>query len=358
MESKNKQRLVGRGSQLRTSGRFESVKLVHLSTEPDAELPAKVATEFFEDASQSIVSTNNSPDLPFNFSLNPYRGCVHGCSYCYARPTHEYLGWGPGVDFESKIVVKRNAGKLFRDWLSKRQPEQIEPVMISGVTDCYQTPEKQFRVTRDCLEAALEFRHPIQIITKNKLILRDLDLLAELAQMQLVSVRISITSLDQSLIRVMEPRTSSPLARLETVAKLSEANIPTSVFLAPIIPGINDEEIPELLRQASQHGATEAGYIVLRLPLTVQEVFVNWLETHFPDRCDKVLSRIESLRDGKLNSSVFGERMKGTGVWAEQIRSMFQLFANKYKLSEEGRQLRCDLFRKTDEKGRTQGELF
>ena len=356
-QEKQRKRLVGRGSQLESTGRFESVKLVQLEAE-DAEAKRKVPTQFFDDDSQSIVSSNSSPDLFFNLSLNPYRGCVHGCSYCYARPTHEYLGWGPGLDFESKIVVKRNAGALFRKWLARRKVSEIEPVMISGVTDCYQPPEKQFEVTRDCLRAALEFRHPVHLITKNSLIMRDIDLLKQLADLNLVAATISITSLEQSLIRIMEPRTSSPQSRLETVAALSDVGVPVFVFVAPVIPAINDDEIPEILKQAKAHGAAGAGYIVLRLPITVKEVFDDWLQVHFADRREKVLGRIESLRGGKLNSSVFGERMRGTGVWADQFRTLFKTFANKHGLDTTRPKLRTDLFQIVDATGRTQQTMF
>ena len=353
----NKKTLVGRGSSNQQAGRFELLQLEQ--TEEDGfSYPDKIHTCYFEDQSQSVISQNNSPDIPFIFSLNPYRGCSHGCSYCYARPTHEFLGLGPGVDFESKIFVKRNAPALFRKWLDKRSNAEIEPVMMSGVTDCYQPCERELKITRACLQAALEYRHPIQVITKNSLIGRDLDLLSALAELNLVSVTISVTSLDQSLTKIMEPRTSSPNSRFETIGKLSRAGIPVIASVSPIIPGLNDEEVPKLLETAAEHGASFAFYVMLRLPITVKDIFVDWLDQHFPDRRDKILSRVKSLRDGKLNSSVFGERMSGTGVWANEIQQMFQLFTNKYGLAQKNNPLRTDLFRKVDKNGRSQKQLF
>lgn len=350
---------VGRGSSLRTSGRFEAVRLEH-----DAEVaghsiePGKIPTELFDDDSRSIVSSNSSPDLHFSYSLNPYRGCTHGCSYCYARPTHEYFGFGPGLDFETKIVVKRNASDLFRQWMNGRKKDEIEPVMLSGVTDCYQPVEKEFSITRRCIEAALEYRHPIQIITKNSLVRRDLDLLEQLAELRLANVAISLTTLEQSLTRVMEPRTSSPESRFETIAMLSDRGIEVTAMLAPIIPAINDHEIPQILQRAAEAGARAAGYTILRLPLTVQPVFDDWLEHEFPDRAEKVRQRIRALRQGKLNSSQFKERMTGVGFWAEGIRNTFRTFATSHGLAGKPQPLRTDLFRVVNRAGQIQQELF
>ena len=368
-----KRNVAGRGSSLRVVSRFESVCRVddeEVINDPEYvdSLGSKVATEYLEDSSQSVVSENNSPDVPFRYSLNPYRGCSHGCSYCYARPTHEYLGFGPGLDFESKIVIKPNAAELFRKWLVKgsRKGRAVEPVMISGVTDCYQGCEKQFELTRQCLEVARDFRYPVQLITKNALILRDLDLIGELAEMDLVSVAISVTTLDQSLTRIMEPRTSAPAARLEAIRRITETGCPTMVMVAPIIPGINEQEIPGVLKAASDAGATRAGYVALRLPLTVEPVFLAWLEQHFPDRKEKVIQRIRSMRDGKMNSANFGERMIGKGVWGEQARQLMTTFCKRYGLEcgvsygkpTERPKLRCDLFRVVEQDGTVQRELF
>ena len=368
-----KQNVAGRGSSLRIVSRFETVQRVddeEVINDPEyiESLGEKVPTEYFEDSSNSVVSENNSPDIPFRYSLNPYRGCSHGCSYCYARPTHEYLGLGPGLDFESKIVIKPNAAELFRKWLidGHRKKRAVEPVMISGVTDCYQSCEKQFELTRQCLDVACEFRYPVQLITKNGLIRRDLDIIEELASMNLVSVAISITTLDQSLTKIMEPRTSAPHVRLDAIGKLADVGCPTMVMVAPIIPGINEQEIPQVLKAASEAGATRAGYVALRLPLTVEPVFLDWLEQHFPDRKEKVIQRIRTMRDGKMNSSTFGERMTGKGVWGQQTRQLMTTFCKRYGLDcgvsygkpTERPKLRCDLFRVVETDGFVQGKLF
>jgi DNA repair photolyase len=369
----SKTNVTGRGSSLRVVSRFETVRRIddeEVINDPEyiESLGQKVATEYFEDCSNSVVSENNSPDIPFRYSLNPYRGCSHGCSYCYARPTHEYLGLGPGLDFESKIVIKPNAAELFRKWLveGSRKDRAVEPVMISGVTDCYQGCEKQFELTRQCLEVARDFRYPVQLITKNGLIRRDLDLIADLASMQLVSVAISITTLDQSLTRIMEPRTSAPQVRLDTIRQISDTGCPVMVMVAPIIPGINEQEIPAVLKAAAESGATRAGYVALRLPLTVEPVFLEWLEQHFPDRKQKVIERIRTMRDGKMNSSTFGERMTGKGVWGDQTRQLMTTFCKRYGLAcgvsygkpTQRPKLRCDLFRVVERNGNVQGELF
>lgn len=326
------------GSKIDPPNRFESVHreydLEHL--EWDQEYLHEISNrkiEYLDDQTQSIVSENKSPDIPFRFSLNPYRGCIHACAYCYARPTHEYLGFNAGLDFETKIVVKRNAPTLLREFLAKPTwtPESIA---FSGVTDCYQPAEREFRLTRACLEVALQCRQPISVITKNALILRDLDLLAELAKHRLVHVYLSITTLDSELARAMEPRTSIPAARLRTVAMLSEARIPVGVMTAPIIPGLNDSEIPSLLIAAKEAGAMTAGYILLRLPLTVEPVFLEWLQRIRPTAAKKVIGRIEEARDGKRNSSQWGQRMVGTGPLADQIGSLFSVFQKKLRLDQ------------------------
>ena len=368
-----KPNVAGRGSSLRIVSRFETVRRIddqQVINDPEyiESLGQKVATEYFEDDSNSVVSENNSPDVPFRYSLNPYRGCSHGCTYCYARPTHEYLGLGPGLDFESKIIIKPNAAELFRKWLIEghRKGREVEPVMISGVTDCYQGCEKQFELTRRCLEVARDFRYPVQLITKNGLIRRDLDLIEELASMNLVSVAISITTLDQSLTRTMEPRTSAPQVRLDTIRQIATTACPVMVMVAPIIPGINEQEIPQVLKAAAEAGASRAGYVALRLPLTVEPVFLDWLEQHFPDRKEKVIDRIRTMRNGKMNSSKFGERMTGKGVWGEQVHQLMTMFCKRYNLDcgvsygkpTERPKLRCDLFRLVSHDGTVQRELF
>lgn len=338
----------GRGATHNPTNRFEQIDVEPIWDDlEESDLPdatRKIRTEYFEDASQTVISQNNSPDIPFRFSLNPYRGCAHGCSYCYARPTHEFLGLSAGLDFESKILVKRNAPELFRKWMKKRKLGEVDPVMLSGVTDPYQPAERKFQLTRQLLEAALEYRHPIKLITKNGMIRRDLDVLESLAKDRLVSVAISLTSLDQSLIRVMEPRTSSPASRLETIQRLAEIGVPVAVMTAPIIPGLNDEEIPRLLEAAADAGAQWAGYVALRLPMTVEPIFSDWVLQHFPERHERIFNRIKSLRNGKLNNSQFGVRMRGTGIWGDQISSVFKMFSKKFGLEKKLEPLRCDLF--------------
>ncbi|WP_148075948.1 PA0069 family radical SAM protein [Bythopirellula goksoeyrii] len=300
-------------------------------------------TVYLPDNSQSIISENDSPDIPFRYSVNPYRGCAHGCSYCYARPTHEYLGLSAGIDFETKVMVKHRAGDLLRDWLA-RPAWRPEPITFSGVTDCYQPAEREFRLTRACLEVVLEANQPVHLITKNALVLRDLDLLRELAAKNLVRVAVSITSLNQSLTRVMEPRTSSPAARLAAVEELSSAGVSTFVMAAPMIPGLNDSELPSILRAASEAGAQGAAFVLLRLPTTVRPVFFDWLERQVPDQAEKVKNRIRSTRGGRVNSARFGERMRGTGEIADQIAQTFRVFAAKYGLAGKLPPLDCSQF--------------
>jgi DNA repair photolyase len=328
--------ITGRGSSLEPKGRFAKLEFQRDLDALDQELedlPAKVATEYFADDAQSIISENDSPDIPFRYSLNPYRGCEHGCSYCYARPTHEYFDLNAGIDFETRVFVKQRAPELFRDWLC-RKGYRPEPVMFSGVTDCYQPIERHLRLTRQCLEVAVEAHQPIAIVSKNALVTRDLDLLSPLAAKRLAKVAISLTSLDQKLTRVMEPRTSSPEARLRAIRELSQAGVQVHVMLAPLIPGLTDHEIPALLKAAADAGALSASYILLRLPLTVEPVFLEWLERTHPQHRDRVESRIRSTRGGELYQSKFVERMRGTGEIAEQIRRTYHVFAKKYGLDQ------------------------
>jgi DNA repair photolyase len=311
---------------------LQEIDLEHVVDDEDyLESLERPRTTYLVDTSQSIVSENDSPDVGFRYSVNPYRGCAHGCSYCYARPSHEYLGMSAGIDFETKILVKLRAAELFRNWLA-RPRWNPEPVHFSGVTDCYQPCERQFRLTRGCLEVALEARQPVTIITKNALVTRDLDLLREMAALNLVRVALSITSLQQELTRIMEPRTSAPQARLAALEKLSAAGVPTFLMTAPTIPGLNDSEIPEILRAGSEAGAQGASYVILRLPTTVREVFFEWLERQLPDQAEKVKGRIRATRNGRNNSAEFGQRMRGTGSIADQISQTFKVFAAKYGL--------------------------
>jgi len=324
------------GSNINPPNRFESTYV-----EPDLEQlewddeylsqPRKI--EYLDDHSKSIVTENDSPDLNFRYSVNPYRGCAHGCSYCYARPFHEYLGYNAGLDFETKIMVKRDAPQLFRDFLSRSDWEP-QLIAFSGITDCYQPAEREFQLTRQCLEVASEANQPVGIVTKNALVVRDQDLLQSMARRSLINVSVSITTLDPVLAREMEPRTSIPAARLRAIRELAQAGVPTKVMVSPIIPGLNDHEIPEILKAAKEAGAMSASYIMLRLPLTVKPVFQEWLERTQPDRKERVLTRIRQTRDGKLNSAQFGTRIRGTGEIAEQIGNLFQVFARKHGLDK------------------------
>lgn len=322
------------GSEIDPPNRFEKVHhepdLDHLEWDQE-HLRVGRQVEYLSDATQTIVSENRSPDIPFRYSLNPYRGCGHACPYCYARPGHEFLGLNAGLDFETKIVVKHDAARLFRDFLAK-DSWVPEPVTFSGVTDCYQPAERRFRLTQQCLTVALEARQPISIVTKNALVLRDLPLLSEMATHNLVHVFLSITSLDAELARSLEPRTSIPNARLRAVRELAAAGVPVGVMVAPIIPGLNDSEVPSILEAAKEAGARVASYVLLRLPLTVEPVFREWLERTQPHKVERVMGRVRETRDGKLNSAAWGERMVGTGEIADQIRSMFRLFRKRYGL--------------------------
>lgn len=303
--------------------------------------------EYIPDDSKTIVTDNKSPDLPFRYSINPYRGCIHACSYCYARPTHEYLGMNAGLDFETRIVVKHDAAKLFREFLS-RPAWAPESIAFSGVTDCYQPAERKFQLTRQCLQVADECSQPVSIVTKNALVTRDLEILARMAKRNLVHVYLSITSLDPELARDMEPRTSIPTARLRAIKMLTDAGVPTGVLVAPLIPGLNDHETAQILAASKQAGALVAGYILLRLPLTVAPVFEEWVRCVRADTADKILGRIRQTRDGKLNSSEWGTRMVGSGKIADQIRSMFQVFRHQQGLDSAMPSLDCSRFRAPD----------
>lgn len=310
----------GRGAGENTQQRFAQL---HVTYE-EGEAPSKVDTKFFIDHSRSVISRNDSPDLGFGSSINPYRGCEHGCAYCYARPTHEYLGFSAGIDFESRIMVKQDAPALLRQAFMKPS-YQPEIMAMSGVTDCYQPVEKKLGLTRRCLEVFSEFRNPVSVITKNHLVARDVDLLAELARHQATCVFISITSLDPKLAHILEPRASAPRQRLEAMRLLHEAGVPVGVSVAPMIPAINDHEIPAILDAAAAAGASRAFYTVVRLPYSVKEVFASWLDEYFPERKEKVLGRIRECQGETLSHGDFGKRMSGVGIWADHIRQIFQV---------------------------------
>jgi DNA repair photolyase len=292
------------------------------------------ATQYFRDNTKTIVARNQSPDVGFETSINPYRGCEHGCIYCFARPTHEYLGFSAGLDFESRIMVKSDAPWLLEAELSspKWKPQLL---MMSGVTDCYQPVERKLRITRGCLEVIAKFRNPVGILTKNRLVTRDIDILSELARHNAVVVNLSITTLDAKLQRILEPRTSPPAARLDAVAQLHAAKIPVGVMVAPVIPGINDHEIPAIVAACAKAGAQFAGHVLLRLPWAVAPLFEHWLDEHFPERKAKVLARVRATRGGeKLYDSRWRKRQIGEGIFAEQIESMFDVSCRRAGLGE------------------------
>jgi DNA repair photolyase len=338
--------IKGRGAASNPANRFERIRLEPFEDDSPEEAPA-VRTQFYRDASQSAITYNDSPDVGFKASVNPYRGCEHGCSYCYARPTHEYLGFSAGLDFETRIMVKNDAPALLRKELAApRWKPQL--IAMSGVTDCYQPVERRLQLTRRCLAVLAEFRNPVCIITKNFLVTRDLDLLKELATFKAIQVNISINSLSGELARELEPRASSPRQRLATVEVLASAGVPVGVLVAPVIPGLNDHEIPSVLAAAKSAGANWAGTEILRLPLTVAPVFQQWLEQHFPEKKEKILGRIRSIRNGKLNDSRFGSRMRGEGIFAEQIHQMFRVASRKVGLGNEGPELSVAAFRRPE----------
>jgi DNA repair photolyase len=342
------QNTPGRSSLQNANGRFEKITheldLSHFEW-LDPEDVTTLKTKFYEDATKSIVTSNDSPDLGFTYTLNSYRGCEHGCAYCYARPTHEYLGYSAGLDFESKIFVKTKAPELLREkFMSKSW--KPEPIFMSGITDCYQPIERKLEITRRCLEVFNEFNNPLFIVTKNHLVTRDIDILSELAKKQLVSVTLSITTLDVELARKLEPRTSSPPAKLEAIKLLTEAGIPTSVNVAPTIPGLTDYEMPKILEEAAKAGAKRAGFVILRLPYSVKDIFVEWVRTNYPEKADKVINYIKEMRGGKLYDSNFGTRMSGVGEKAQSIAQTFEIFTRKYGLNVEHTKLRNDLFKR------------
>ncbi|HAP01841.1 MAG TPA: radical SAM protein [Bacteroidetes bacterium] len=295
----------------------------------DEEFILDEKTQYLLEFPKKVVNKVDSPDIGMFYSLNPYQGCEHGCIYCYARNTHHYWGLSAGLDFEQKILVKPDAPRLLKEMISKKNWE-VQPISLSGNTDCYQPAERKFRITRQLLEVLNQYRHPLGIITKNQLVLRDIDLLKELAADNLVMVMISITSLDENMRRKLEPRTASALRRLNVIETLAKNNIPCGVMTAPIIPGINSHEIPELMKSAASAGAVTAGFTIVRLNGAVGEIFTKWIQQTFPERAEKVLHMIEETHGGKLNDSRFGTRMKGEGKIAESIRLLWKQSQKKY----------------------------
>ncbi|HXT70465.1 MAG TPA: PA0069 family radical SAM protein [Vicinamibacterales bacterium] len=332
----------GRGATGNPAGRFERLAVITERIDDDDERPP-TATEIYRDTSKSILSYNDSPDVGMAVYLNAYRGCEHGCIYCYARPYHEYLGLSAGVDFESKIFVKENAAALLGKELAAKSwtPQGIG---FSGVTDPYQPIERRLKLTRACLEVMAEFRNPVGIVTKSHTVTRDIDVLAELAKHRAAQVMLSITTLDDDVAAVMEPRASRPARRLEAVRAMAAAGIPVGVMVAPIVPGLTDHELPAILKAAAEAGAKTAGRIVVRLPHGVKDLFADWLEAHFPDRKEKVLNRLRAMRHGKLNDPNFGARMAGDGPFAEAIHQVFNLHCRRLGYTRK-MELSTDAFR-------------
>lgn len=333
----------GRGATANPANRFEPIHSERDADWDPGEDPAPT-TLFLRDASKTIINYNDSPDIGFNASINPYRGCEHGCIYCYARPTHEYLGFSAGLDFESRIMVKEDAPALLRSELSSRKWKP-QVIALSGVTDCYQPIERKLFVTRQCLEVLAEFRNPVGIVTKNHLVTRDIDVLKRLAEHQAVVVYVSLTTLDRDLALKMEPRTSQPAHRLDAIRKLADAGIPTGVITAPVIPAINDHEIPHLIAAAADAGAQFAAYVVLRLPFGLGPLFEEWLTRHFPERREKVLGRLKAIRGGKVNDPRFGSRMRGEGIFAEQIAALFVTACRKAGIAGRRPEMSVSAFR-------------
>ena len=336
--------MKGRGASWNPQNRFEKLEYIRDEEAPldEDESPRTV---FLRDPTRTIIATNDSPDVGFEASINPYRGCEHGCIYCFARPTHEYLGFSAGLDFETRILVKEDAPTLLWEEMNAKK-WQPKVLAISGVTDPYQPVERRLGLTRGCLAVLADFRNPVAIITKNHLVTRDVDLLAELARFHAARVFVSVTTLDHSLQRTMEPRTSTPALRLEAIATLAEAGVPVGVMVAPVVPALTDHEMPAILTAAHKAGARWAGYVALRLPWAVAPLFEKWLEEQFPDRKDKVLNRVRELRDGKLYDAKWGVRGRGTGIFAEQMEALFDVTCRRLGLNEDSRELSVEHFRR------------
>jgi DNA repair photolyase len=344
----------GRGSSRNPANRFKPIERSYFEDPADPCQSSAPETQFWQDHSRKILSANDSPDVPFDMSANPYRGCEHGCVYCYARPTHEYLDLSAGLDFETQILVKEQAAELLeRELASKKWQPQV--IAFSGVTDAYQPVERRLQITRRCLEVALRFKNPIAIVTKNHLVARDADLLAELAKWHCAAVYLSVTTLDNELSGKLEPRASLPMKRLEAIAQLREVGVPVGVLTAPVIPGLTEHELPQILEAAAQAGAQYAGYMVLRLPHGVKDLFAAWLQDHYPNKKNKILNRIREMRGGKLNDPKFSTRMKGEGLYAKQIRDLFYMARKKAGIPDGGPHLTTEHFQNPNDK---QLELF
>lgn len=327
---KNESYFKGRGAQVNTHNRFSKTNYVAEHEEGiDEFMLEDSATQLFEEHPKNIVSKSKSPDLPILQSINPYQGCEHGCLYCYARNAHEYYGFSAGLDFERKIIIKRNAAVLLETFLN-RKGYVPSVIMLSGNTDCYQPIERKLKITRSLLEVFLKYKHPVSIITKNNLLLRDLDILKELAAHDLVHIAVSLNSLNEELRQKLEPRTVTSQGRLSMISSLAAADIPVMLMCAPIIPGLNSDEIPQIIRSAATAGASAAAFTIVRLNGSIAEVFKDWIYKTYPDRAEKVLNLIAQCHDGKLNDSRWGKRMSGDGRVAESIQRLFKISLNKY----------------------------
>jgi len=352
-------RIKGRGAASNPEGRFESAKLEAFDDgwEREQEAAPHPATTVTDEHARSIISRNDSPDIPFEQSINPYRGCEHGCIYCYARPSHAYLNLSPGLDFETKLFAKTNAVELLRTELAKSS-YRVSPINLGANTDPYQPIERRYQITRQLLQVMLECRHPVTVITKNALIERDLDVLAALARENLVYAFVSITSLDNKLSAKLEPRASAPHRRIAALQALSDAGVPCGVMVAPIIPMLTDRWMEQILEQARAAGARMAGYTILRLPWELKDLVREWLELHFPERAEHVLSLVRQMRGGRDNDPRFGSRMRGEGEFAELIRQRFMLTTKRLGFGC-GRDVQLDSAKFTPPRAATpQGELF
>lgn len=353
MDRNDKSAFSGRGSGHNPANRFE--RRIYSEEDTDGvDLPYEEAakTKYVEVFPKSIVNKVISPDVGMDYSLNPYQGCEHGCTYCYARPTHEYWGMSAGLDFEQVILVKKNAPDLLRQALDKKSWVP-KPIVLSGNTDCYQPAEREFELTRELLKVFLEYRHPVGIISKNVLLNRDLDLIEELAEMNLIAVNLSITTLNEELRRQLEPRTATAHRKLELIEKLANIRVPVNVMASPIIPALNDHEMLSIAKAASEHGANSFHAHVVRLMGPNEHIFEEWVKFHYPDRAQKVMNQIRSLHEGKTGNSTFGDRMKGNGVFALNIRRQRELAKRKYFPNPNYFKLRTDLFRRPNG-----GQLF
>jgi len=336
--------LKGRGSQLNTNNKFNKYHYAQEHLEVlDEEFLVNEKTEIIYTYPKTAINKVESPDIGLDYSLNPYQGCEHGCIYCYARNTHEYWGYSAGLDFEQKIIVKQNIIEVLEKQFSSKKWVP-KPIMLSGNTDCYQPIEKKLEITRRVLQTCLKYKHPVGVITKNALVTRDIDILSELAAFNLVHVMVSITGTDESMRQKLEPRTATYKMRFKVLEDLSQNNIPCGVMVAPIIPGINNHEIPDVIEQAAKAGATSAGFTIARLNGAIGPIFKDWLLKNFPDRADKVWNQICDAHGGNVNDSRFGVRMRGQGKMAESIKNLFTLSKNRFMKTEHSLDLNTSLF--------------